>query len=70
MPGRDLGGGGQMFEAIRLDGPGWVIAQDVPDPSLLGTGEHGAAIVAERAAVGQQAEVTPALGVVKWFVPD
>src|SRR5258707_8078171 len=41
MSGRDLDGSGQMFEAIRLDGPRRVIGEDVADPSLLGTGEHG-----------------------------
>src|SRR5512142_70120 len=51
MSGRDLHGGGQMFEAIRLDGPRRVIGEDVADPGLLGTGEHGAAMVAERAEV-------------------
>jgi hypothetical protein len=52
MGGWDLGGGGQMLQAICLDGPRQVIPEDVADPSLLGTGEHGAAMVAERAEVG------------------
>jgi len=42
-----------MLQAIRLDGPRRVIREDVADPSLLGTGEHGATIVAERHRVGQ-----------------
>jgi hypothetical protein len=53
MSGRDLHGGGQVLEAIRLDGPRRVIGEDVADPGLLGTGEHGAAMVAERTEVGQ-----------------
>jgi len=53
MGGWDLGGGGQVLEAIRLDGPRQVIPEDLSDASLLGTGEHGAAMVAERAEVGQ-----------------
>ena len=52
MGGWDLGGGSQMLQAICLDGPRQVIPEDVADPSLLGTGEHGAAMVAERAEVG------------------
>lgn len=31
-----------------------VIGEDVAEPRLLGTGEHGGVMVAERAAVGQQ----------------
>jgi len=53
MSGRDLHGGGQVLEAIRLDGPRRVIGEDVTDPGLLGTGEHGAAMVAEREGLGQ-----------------
>ncbi len=53
MPQRGRRGDRQMLEAERLDGPGRVIRQDVTDPSLLGTREHGAAIVAERARLGQ-----------------
>jgi hypothetical protein len=53
MPGRDLHGGGQMLQAVHLDGPRRVIPEDLSNPSLLGTGEHGAAIVTERAAMGQ-----------------
>jgi hypothetical protein len=41
-----------MLQAICLVGPRQVIPEDVADPSLLGTGEHGAAVVAERAEVG------------------
>jgi hypothetical protein len=47
MPGRDLRRSGQMLQAIHLDGPRRVIAEDLSNPSLLATGEHGAAIVAE-----------------------
>ena len=53
MSGRDLHGSGEVLEAIRLDDPRRVIAEDLSNPSLLGTGEHGAAMVAERAEVGQ-----------------
>ena len=38
MGDRDLYGGGQVLEAIRLDGPRRVIGEDVADPGLLGTG--------------------------------
>jgi len=53
MPGRDLRSSGQMFEAIHLDGPRRVIRQDVSDPGLLGTGEHGGGIVAEERGLDQ-----------------
>jgi hypothetical protein len=53
MSGRDLHGGGQMFEAIRLDGPRRVIDEDVADPGLLGAGEHGGGIVAEERGLDQ-----------------
>ena len=42
MGDRDLYGGGQVLEAIRLVGPRRVIGEDVADPGFLGTGEHGA----------------------------
>src|SRR5712691_5538311 len=29
-----------MLQAVRLDGPRRMIAEDLSDPSLLGTGEH------------------------------
>jgi hypothetical protein len=48
----DLCGGGQMLQAIRLDDPRQVIPEDLSDPGLLGTGEHGAAMVAEQPRVG------------------
>jgi hypothetical protein len=54
MFARDLHCGGQMFQAIRLDDPRRMVAENVADPGLLGTGEHGAAMVAERAGVGQR----------------
>ncbi len=56
MGGGDLCGGGQMLQAIRLDGPRRVIGEDIVEPGLLGTGEHGAAMVAERAGQGQQGD--------------
>jgi hypothetical protein len=43
-----------MLEAVGLDGPGRAAPEERTDPSLLGTGKHGAAIVAERHRVGQQ----------------
>jgi hypothetical protein len=36
MGGLDLGGGGQMLQAIHLDGPRQVIPEDLSDPGLLG----------------------------------
>ena len=42
-----------MLQAERRDGPRRVIREDVADPSLLGAGEHGPAIVAEQHRVGQ-----------------
>jgi hypothetical protein len=56
MGGGDLCGDGQMLQAIRLDGPRRVIGEDLSDLSLLGTGEHGAAMVAERAGEGQRGD--------------
>jgi hypothetical protein len=52
MSGPDLHGGGQMFRAIRLDDPRRVVGEDDSDPSLLSTGEHGVAIVADGGYVG------------------
>jgi hypothetical protein len=40
MPGWDLRSVGQMLQAVRLDGPRRVIAEDLSNPSLLGTGKH------------------------------
>ncbi len=37
----DLGRGRKMLQAERLDGPRRVVRQDIADPSLLGTREHG-----------------------------
>ncbi len=51
---RDLRGG-KVLQAVHLDSPWRVIRKGVPDPGLLGAGEHEAAIVAERAGLGQQA---------------
>ena len=48
MAGRDPRGGGQTLQAIRLDHPRCVVGEDLSDPSLLGTGEHGTAIPADR----------------------
>jgi hypothetical protein len=62
MFARNLHCGGQMFQAIRLDDPRRTVAENVADPSLLGTGEHGAAMVAERAGVGQRGAVTILVG--------
>ena len=53
MGGWDLGGGGQMLQAICLDGPRRVIDEDVADPGLLGAGEHGGGIVAEERGLDQ-----------------
>jgi len=49
-----------MLETIRLEGPRRIIAEDLSHPTLLGTGEHGAAMVAERAGEGQRANSCPA----------
>lgn len=53
MGDRDLYGGGQVLEAICLNDPRRMIGEDLANPSLLGAGEHGAAMVAERVGVGQ-----------------
>jgi hypothetical protein len=58
MARRHLPGGSQMFQAIRLDDPQRVVGEDLSDPSLLGTREHDATMVAERAGVGQRGELT------------
>jgi hypothetical protein len=44
-----------MLQAVRLDGPRRVIRQGVSDSRLLGTGEHGGAIVAEERRLDQSA---------------
>jgi hypothetical protein len=59
MPGRDLGRGREMLEAVGLDDPGRAAPEDSSGSTFLGTGEHGAAIVAERSGLGQQAESMP-----------
>ena len=41
VPGRDLGSGRQMLEAVGLDGPGRAAPEDRLDPGFLGAGEHG-----------------------------
>ena len=53
MGGLDLGGGGQMLQAIHLDSPRQVIPEDLSDPGLLGAGEHGGGIVAEERGLDQ-----------------
>jgi len=52
VPGRDLGSGRQMIEAVGLDRPGRAAPEDLSDTSLLGAGEHGAAILVDRHHVG------------------
>jgi len=47
VAGWDLGGGCQMLQAVRLDDPWRVTCEDVSNPGLLSTGEHGAPILAE-----------------------
>jgi hypothetical protein len=42
---RDLGGSRQVLQAVRRQSPRHVTLEDLTDSSLLGTGEHGAAIV-------------------------
>jgi len=41
VPGRDLGRGRQMLEAVGLDGRGRAAPEGLSDSSLLGAGEHG-----------------------------
>ena len=53
MGGRDLGGRCQMLQAVRRKSPRHVPLEDLTDSSLLGTGEHGAAIVVDPPDVGQ-----------------
>jgi hypothetical protein len=53
MGGRDLGGSRQMLQAVRRQSPRHVALKDLTDSSLLGTGEHGAAIVVDPPDVGQ-----------------
>jgi len=40
MPGRDLGRGREMLEAVGLDDPGRAAPEDSSDSTFLGTGEH------------------------------
>jgi hypothetical protein len=53
MRERDLCACCQMLQAICGRRPRSVCPENLSDPGLLGTGEHGAGIVAERAEVGQ-----------------
>jgi hypothetical protein len=50
---RDLGGSRQMLQAVRGKSPRHVTIEDLTDTSLLGTGEHGTAIVVDPPYVGQ-----------------
>ena len=59
MAKRDLDSDREVLQTARLDGPRRVIRQGVLDPGLLGAGEHGAAMLAERAGMGQRVELTP-----------
>ncbi len=52
MAKRDLDSDREVLKAVRLDGPRRVTSEDLSDPSLLGTGEHGGATVAEGRCVG------------------
>jgi hypothetical protein len=53
MGGRNLGGSRQTLQAVRRKSPRHVTLEDLTDSSLLGTGEHGAAIVVDPPYVGQ-----------------
>jgi len=53
MCGWDLGGDRQMLQTVRRKSPRHVLAENLSDPSLLGAGEHGAAIVVEARHGGQ-----------------
>jgi hypothetical protein len=53
MSGRDLGGSRQMLQAVRRENLWRVTPEDLSDSSLLGAGEHGAGIVADRGHGGQ-----------------
>ncbi len=48
----DVGCGRKMLQAERLDGPRRVIRQDIADPSLLGTREHGGGYRSRMSAAG------------------
>jgi hypothetical protein len=50
---RDLGGSRKMLQAVRRKSPRWLTPEDLSDSSLLGAGEHGAAIVVDPPYVGQ-----------------
>jgi hypothetical protein len=54
VPGRDLGSRRQMLQAVGVGGSGRTVPEDRLDPSFLGAGEHGGAIVADQHHVGQQ----------------
>ena len=53
MGGRDLCADRQMLQAVRRKSPRHVTLEDLTDSSLLGAGEHGAAIVFDPPYVGQ-----------------
>ena len=56
-----LGGvrGRQMLQAVRRKSPRSVTPEDLSDPSLLGAGEHGGAMVAEQHHAGQRPGAWP-----------
>ena len=53
MRGWDLGAGRQVLKAVRRKRPHRGTPEDLSDSSLLGAGEHGAAIVVEPPCMGQ-----------------
>ena len=59
MCGWDLCGGRKVLEAVQREGPQRAISEGLSNPSLLGTGEHGAAIVAEERLRGLGASAPP-----------
>ena len=59
MCGWDLCRGRQMLQAVRRKSPRSVTPEDLSDPSLLGAGEHGGAMVAEQHHAGQRPGAWP-----------
>lgn len=59
MCGWDLCGGRQMLQAVRRKSPRSVTPEDLSNPSLLGAGEHGGAMVAEPHHAGQRPGAWP-----------
>ncbi len=51
-----------MLQPVHLGGPGQVAPEEVLDPGILGTGEHGEAIVVSASTTAASARAARQLG--------